>query len=183
VAGREVDRELLGLDRCGGRIVVVFVFGLLLVFVLLLLQFLFVVLVLLVLVLLFVLLLVLFPFLELVFLFELRDQCFPLPNVLRVAGKLGRNEIDGPTLEMSNSYRGETYHVHPAQGTTLVKAQDPDHSGWGVDSQVANNCGGFVSNYVLTRQGQLPHFKLGPRDLRFRRSRLMAWMEEQENAA
>jgi excisionase family DNA binding protein len=37
--------------------------------------------------------------------------------------------------------------------------------------------------YDLTRQGQLPHFKLGPRDLRFRRSRLMAWMEEQENAA
>jgi phospholipase C len=68
---------------------------------------------------------------------------------------LGRNDIDGPTLEMKNEYRGETYHVHPAQGTTLVKAQDPSHSGWAVDAQVANHCGGFVSNYVLTRQGQL----------------------------
>ena len=68
---------------------------------------------------------------------------------------LGRNDIDGPTLAMSNSYRGATYHVHPAQGTTLVKAQDPSHSGWSVDAQVADNCGGFVSNYVLTRQGQL----------------------------
>jgi phospholipase C len=67
----------------------------------------------------------------------------------------GRDDIDGPTLEMSNSYRGETYHVHPAQGTTLVKAQDPSHSGWAVDAQVANNCSGFVSNYVLTRKGQL----------------------------
>jgi phospholipase C len=68
---------------------------------------------------------------------------------------LGRTDIDGPTLEMSNTYRGETFNVHPAQGTTLVKAQDPSHSGWSVDAQVANNCGGFVSNYVLTRQGQL----------------------------
>jgi phospholipase C len=66
-----------------------------------------------------------------------------------------RTDIDGPTLEMSNSDGGETYHVHPARGTTLVKAQDPCHSGWCVDAQVANGCSGFVSNYVLTRQGKL----------------------------
>lgn len=69
--------------------------------------------------------------------------------------ELGRDDIDGPTLEMANSYRGETYHVHAAHATTLVKAQDPSHSGWSVDAQMANDNGGFVSNYVLTRQGQL----------------------------
>jgi len=69
--------------------------------------------------------------------------------------ELGRDDIDGPSLEMSNSYRGETYNVHPAQATTLVKAQDPSHSGWSVDAQMADNNSGFVSNYVLTRQGQL----------------------------
>src|SRR5882762_3767336 len=69
--------------------------------------------------------------------------------------ELGRADIDGPSLEMSNSYRGETYRVHPAQATTLVKAQDPSHSGWSVDAQMANDNSGFVSNYVLTRQGQL----------------------------
>lgn len=69
--------------------------------------------------------------------------------------ELGRDDIDGPDLKMNNSYRGDTYHVHPAQGTTLVKAQDPCHSGWCVDAQLANNSAGFVSNYVMTRQGQL----------------------------
>jgi phospholipase C len=67
----------------------------------------------------------------------------------------GRTDLEGPKLAMSNSYRGDTYHVHPAQGTTLVKAQDPCHSGWCVDEQLSNNSGGFVSNYVKTRQGAL----------------------------
>jgi phospholipase C len=67
----------------------------------------------------------------------------------------GRTDLEGPKLSMSNGYRGETYHVHPAQATTLVKAQDPCHSGWCVDDQLSNNNGGFVSNYVKTRQGAL----------------------------
>jgi phospholipase C len=69
--------------------------------------------------------------------------------------ELNRTDIDGLTPDMQNSYRGESYPVHPAQSTRLVKAQDPCHSGWCVDEQLANNSGGFVSNYVKTRQGQL----------------------------
>src|SRR5438034_1991933 len=68
--------------------------------------------------------------------------------------ELGR-AIEGPTLAMKNSYRGEDYHVHPAQSTKLVKAQHPCHSGWGVDEQLANTRGGFVANYMKTRQGPL----------------------------
>ena len=66
----------------------------------------------------------------------------------------GRDDIEGPTPAMSRtSYRGETYHVHPATRTTLTKAQDPCHGGWCVDEQLANDNGGFVSNYMKTRKG------------------------------
>jgi phospholipase C len=34
----------------------------------------------------------------------------------------------------------------------MQKAQDPCHSGWCVDEQLANNNGGFVSNFMKTRQ-------------------------------
>jgi phospholipase C len=67
----------------------------------------------------------------------------------------GRTDLDGPELSMKNEYRGETYHVHAASGTKLVKAQDPCHSGWCVDEQLQNKSGGFVSNYMKTRQGPL----------------------------
>jgi phospholipase C len=69
--------------------------------------------------------------------------------------ELGRNDVDGSTAEMTNVYRGETYAVHPARSTQLVKAQDPCHSGWCVDEQLANNNSGFVSNYIKTRRGAL----------------------------
>src|SRR6266480_4942158 len=68
--------------------------------------------------------------------------------------ELGR-EVDGLSDNMQNAYRDEVYPVHPAQGTTLVKAQDPCHSSWCVDEQLANQGGGFVSNYMKTRQGPL----------------------------
>jgi phospholipase C len=55
---------------------------------------------------------------------------------------LGRDDIEGPSREMKNSYRGEDDHVHPASSTKLVKAQDPSHSGWSVDEQLANDNGG-----------------------------------------
>jgi hypothetical protein len=64
----------------------------------------------------------------------------------------GREDIEGPTLELKNEYRGETFNVHPASRTTMSKAQDPCHSGWCVDEQVANDCGGFVSNFMKTRK-------------------------------
>jgi phospholipase C len=64
----------------------------------------------------------------------------------------GRTDVEGPTLAMSSVYRGETYPVHPATRTTMRKAQDPCHSGWCVDEQLANNNGGFVSNFMKTRR-------------------------------
>jgi phospholipase C len=67
----------------------------------------------------------------------------------------GRTDIDGPTLAMKNEYRGDTYHVHPATSTKLVKAQDPCHSGWCVDEQLAGSNGGFLANYMKTRRGPL----------------------------
>jgi phospholipase C len=64
----------------------------------------------------------------------------------------GRTDIEGPTLEMKNDYRGESYHVHPAARTTMTKAQDPCHSGWCIDEQLKNGNSGFVSNYMKTRK-------------------------------
>jgi phospholipase C len=66
--------------------------------------------------------------------------------------ELGRDDVDGLTEGMSNRYDGQTYPVHPAEGTKLVKAQDPCHSGWCVDEQLAGKSAGFVSNYVKTRK-------------------------------
>lgn len=57
----------------------------------------------------------------------------------------GRTDIDGLTTTMTNTYRGETYLVHPAEGTQLVKAQDSCHLGWCVDEQLANKSGGLVA--------------------------------------
>jgi phospholipase C len=67
----------------------------------------------------------------------------------------GRTDVDGPTRDMTNEYRGETYRVHRATSTKLVKAQDPCHSGWCVDEQLADDSAGFVSNYMKTRKGPL----------------------------
>jgi len=41
----------------------------------------------------------------------------------------GREDIEGPILEMKNDYRGETFHVRPASRTTMNRAQDPCQSG------------------------------------------------------
>src|SRR5919201_6160023 len=54
----------------------------------------------------------------------------------------GRTDVDGPTRDMTNEYRDETYRVHRATSTKLVKAQDPCHSGWCVDEQLANDSAG-----------------------------------------
>jgi phospholipase C len=64
----------------------------------------------------------------------------------------GRDDVEGPTLAMKNEYRGETFPVHPASRTTMTKAQDPCHSGWCVDEQLAHDSGGFVSNFMKTRK-------------------------------
>src|SRR5919197_3466821 len=52
----------------------------------------------------------------------------------------GRDNVDGLRREMSNDHNGKPFPVHKAKSTRLVKSQDPCHSGWCVDEQIANGC-------------------------------------------
>ena len=70
----------------------------------------------------------------------------------------GRTDIDGLRPDMSNTWHkdaasgdGKAYKVHPAQGTTLKKIQDPSHS-WGpVHEQLSDGNAHFVDSYMKTR--------------------------------
>jgi hypothetical protein len=68
----------------------------------------------------------------------------------------GREDIDGVRPGFANEANGKRFEVHKATSTKLVKAQDPCHSGWCVDEQVANDMSGFASNYAKTRK---QHFR------------------------
>ena len=64
----------------------------------------------------------------------------------------GRTDVEGLTAALENTADGKSFPVHPAQGTRLVKAQDPCHSGWCVDEQIAGGpMSGFAANYKKTR--------------------------------
>ena len=68
-------------------------------------------------------------------------------------GGRGRTDVDGlqgPQVNF-NIYKGETVPIEPFGETRLVKSQDPDHSGEGVAVQMAGGMGGFVDNYMATR--------------------------------
>src|SRR5438128_1556188 len=54
----------------------------------------------------------------------------------------GRNDVEGLTANHANSVGGQSYPVHPASGTKLVKAQDPSHGSQSVAQQIA---GGAMS--------------------------------------
>ena len=72
----------------------------------------------------------------------------------------GRNDIEGPPPGAANSAGSQTYRVYRATKTTLVKAQDPCHSGWCVDEQVANGkMSGFVKNFAKSRPKVTPPAK------------------------
>ncbi|MFL6012471.1 MAG: alkaline phosphatase family protein [Gaiellaceae bacterium] len=65
---------------------------------------------------------------------------------------LGRQDVEGPDASVENKVGTKGYAVHPAKSTKLVKAQDPCHSGWCVDEQVADGeMSGFAANYAKTR--------------------------------
>src|SRR5438093_12294538 len=68
----------------------------------------------------------------------------------------GRSDVDGLSAGLFNEVSGERFEVHRATSTKLVKAQDPCHSGWCVDEQVANGRGGFAANYAKTRKQHYP---------------------------
>jgi phospholipase C len=63
----------------------------------------------------------------------------------------GSLDVDGLQSGMANEYEGRSYPVFPLRKTAFTKAQDPCHSGQCVDAQVANDNGGFASNYIETR--------------------------------
>jgi phospholipase C len=70
----------------------------------------------------------------------------------------GREDVDGLQPGMSNTWHkeaangdGKVYEIHPAQGTTLKKIQDPSHS-WGpVHEQLKDGNAHFVDSYMKTR--------------------------------
>jgi phospholipase C len=71
-------------------------------------------------------------------------------------GYLGLEEngldVDGLAEGMANVHDGRSYPIFRLTETAFTKAQDPCHSGWCVDEQVANGNGGFASNYIKTRR-------------------------------
>jgi phospholipase C len=64
----------------------------------------------------------------------------------------GRTDLEGPTPGLANEQGGRSFPIHPASGTTLVKAQDPSHGSHSVAEQIAGGAmSGFASNYWATR--------------------------------
>jgi phospholipase C len=68
-------------------------------------------------------------------------------------GGAGRTDVDGLSgpARNFNEYEGKSYPIEQFGKGRLVKSQDPDHSGAGVEKQIAGGMGGFVSNYAETR--------------------------------
>jgi phospholipase C len=79
----------------------------------------------------------------------------------------GRDEIDGLDLDRDvNTYNGTSYPASPLGGRVDFRDPDrfdrgPDHSAYGIDQQLANGGGGFVSNYAATRADGFPPADLG----------------------
>jgi phospholipase C len=59
-----------------------------------------------------------------------------------------REDVDGLTSDMSNSFQDKSYPVHHLDNTALGKDQDPCHDGDCVHEQLSNGNAGFVSNYA-----------------------------------
>jgi hypothetical protein len=77
----------------------------------------------------------------------------------------GRSEIDGlrPERDDVNFYDNKPYRVFPLDGRTSFRVdppdnfdRGPDHSAYGIDQQLLNGNGGFVSNYAATRAYGFP---------------------------
>jgi phospholipase C len=68
-------------------------------------------------------------------------------------GGSGRTDVDGLTGPATNynDYEGEPYPIEPFNEQALTKAQDPCHSGACVAEQMEDEMGGFVANYMSTR--------------------------------
>lgn len=68
-------------------------------------------------------------------------------------GQPGRSDIDGLTGPETNfnEFEGRPCPIEPFGNRRLVKSQDPDHSGEGVEKQMGSDMGGFVADYMATR--------------------------------
>src|SRR5450432_778487 len=65
----------------------------------------------------------------------------------------GRTDIEGPTAGQANQADGQSWPVHPATSTKLVKLQDPRHGHADVEIQIAGGAmSGFAENYWSTRK-------------------------------
>jgi len=62
-----------------------------------------------------------------------------------------RDQLDGLNATMKNTYKGKGYRVHPLPATTMRSWETPNHDGPDVDKQLARHGGGFVENFVRTR--------------------------------
>lgn len=75
------------------------------------------------------------------------------------AGGGGRTDVDGlsgPELNF-NEFEGTRYPIEPFDDDrSLTKEQDPCHSGPCVAEQMEDEMGGFVANYVTTREPGAP---------------------------
>jgi phospholipase C len=77
-----------------------------------------------------------------------------LPNGDGAPGRSNVDGLTGPEVNFNELPDGERYPIEPFGNARLVKSQDPDHSGDAVASQMKGGMGGFVANYVATRNPQ-----------------------------
>jgi phospholipase C len=84
------------------------------------------------------------------------DQMLGHLSLPPAEGGAGRTDIDGLTGAdwNFNEYGGKKIPIEPFGNRRLVKSQDPDHSGEGVEKQMVNGMAGFVSDYMETRAPQ-----------------------------
>ena len=69
-----------------------------------------------------------------------------------LTAEAGRADVEGLGAVFENRVGSKAYPTHAAKMTKLVKAQDPCHSGWCVDEQIAGGkMSGFAANYRKTR--------------------------------
>jgi phospholipase C len=82
------------------------------------------------------------------------DHMLGYLSLLPGEGGPGREDIDGLTSPAANynELEGVRYPIEPfGEDRILTKAQDPCHSGPCVAEQMEDDMGGFVANYVSTR--------------------------------
>jgi phospholipase C len=65
----------------------------------------------------------------------------------------GRQDVDGLTAGLSNTYNNVVYPIHRLTETKLGRKQDPCHSGSCVADQLRGGNGGFVRSYAATHAG------------------------------